>query len=145
MTNSEGMGKPGIDNDWVFRELKRIGKEHKDLAEALGVHPSQVTRLKKNDRKLTYDEGNALKLWFSSFNHVLPQNGHDSKKDLSPPAYTKGQVAHREGDKEGPPMSDGELLRFMRALIEDNEHLRKRVQQLEDVPATSKGKRRRRP
>jgi hypothetical protein len=145
MANSEGMAKPGIDNGWVFTGLKAIGKEHKDLAAILNVHASQITRLKKNDRELGYEEGNAIKRWFLDFNYIPPQNGHGLTKDSSESIHTSGQVAKEAGvAKEGPPMSDSELLRFMRTLIQDNQDLRDKVRQLENQPTpTHKGKRRR--
>lgn len=144
MANSGGMAKDGIDNGWVFVGLKAIGKDQKSLAEILNVDPSQVTRLKKNDRTLAYAEGTAIKAWFKSFNYVPPQNGHESKEDLSGATYTSGQVAHSEA-KEGVPMGDSELLRFMRTLIEDNKDLREKVRRLEGEPAPAKRKRRRHP
>lgn len=42
--------------DWVASELKRTGKNKSGLAKALGVDPSQITRLLAGERKLKADE-----------------------------------------------------------------------------------------
>jgi transcriptional regulator with XRE-family HTH domain len=46
----------GNNLDWIFKALEKEGKSSSGLARALGVNPSQVTRMKKGERRLQINE-----------------------------------------------------------------------------------------
>jgi transcriptional regulator with XRE-family HTH domain len=52
-----------IDSEWFSRQLENEGRSMRDLAKALGLDPSSVSRMLRGERKMSADEQDGIALY----------------------------------------------------------------------------------
>ncbi|MBL0375311.1 helix-turn-helix transcriptional regulator [Rhizobium sp. KVB221] len=53
-----------IDSDWFYRQLEREGRSLRDMAKALGLDPSAVSRMLRGERKISAEEQDGIAKYF---------------------------------------------------------------------------------